>query len=599
MEESSTKEYVYGIYVRKSSEGEDRQVQSLDRQLVELKEYVQKNNLTIYPEIFEEEQSAFHPGREQFGRLVSLTEKGEINAWLCWHYNRLSRNPIDAGTVVYLMDQGKLNHVRTREKTFWNTAGDKFILNLELSISKKDSDDKSHIIRSGIRQRNRRGYPTGKAPVGFVMRNKGVQGVSGWIVDSKRFPLLQKVFNRFLKGEDSIRSITEYAKQIGLTTAAKGSKEGNHPLSISHMHNHLLKNPVYAGHFFGKDGKRYMLHEDLPRILSEEDLRRISQILADRSNGHVKKRHEATYCGKIKSPDGRNLSADLKFQLICDCKKKFCYRNREVCPGCGVKIERMKKPKYLEYTYYYDYQARIDKSRIAKTIEEKKLEKALTDFFAKNLNISKSLRDWSMKYLSELEDSDIEEHTKLHRQLSKKFSEIENRKMNIKDLLMDGLISKDEYSRKLGELEEGTRELKKNKAAEKHGNGWLEEAELIYDMAVEFGNIMKFGDPKAKKQAVDALTSNLTWDGEKLSIRNGNPVSHLIFGLEIHKEELAHFEPTKIVANTGRKGCFEDMCPAWCTHQDEFRTLIFREKMKVVDIKIGGSEVLSEVKRAA
>ena len=33
------------------------------------------------------------------------------------------------------------------------------------------------------------------------------------------------------------------------------------------------------------------------------------------------------------------MGVDVKFQLICDCKNKFAYRDKTHCPVCGISIE--------------------------------------------------------------------------------------------------------------------------------------------------------------------------------------------------------------------------------------------------------------------
>ena len=63
----------YFIYARKSTESEDRQVLSIEAQLVELREYAKKENLFIKEELFEA-KTAKQPGREVFNLLVRRIE---------------------------------------------------------------------------------------------------------------------------------------------------------------------------------------------------------------------------------------------------------------------------------------------------------------------------------------------------------------------------------------------------------------------------------------------------------------------------------------------------------------------------------------------
>lgn len=131
------KKYKYGAYARKSSESEDKQMQSIERQIEDLLIMKEKNSLNFVCDPFEESQSAHSLGRTAFNTLVRMTDSGEIDAWVCWHPNRLSRNPVDAGMIVHLMDQGKLHHIRTPGRIYYNTSSDKMMLQFEFLMSKK------------------------------------------------------------------------------------------------------------------------------------------------------------------------------------------------------------------------------------------------------------------------------------------------------------------------------------------------------------------------------------------------------------------------------------------------------------------------------
>ena len=62
-------EIKYFLYIRKSTDEEDRQVLSLEAQLHELKEFATKNNLEII-ETFLEKKTAKIPGREVFNSML-------------------------------------------------------------------------------------------------------------------------------------------------------------------------------------------------------------------------------------------------------------------------------------------------------------------------------------------------------------------------------------------------------------------------------------------------------------------------------------------------------------------------------------------------
>ena len=89
----------YFLYVRKSTDTEERQVLSIESQLAELKLLAEKENLRI-SHIFQEAMTAKVPGRPIFNEMISRIEKGEADGIIAWHPDRLARNSIDGGRVI-------------------------------------------------------------------------------------------------------------------------------------------------------------------------------------------------------------------------------------------------------------------------------------------------------------------------------------------------------------------------------------------------------------------------------------------------------------------------------------------------------------------
>src|SRR3989338_10442074 len=111
MNERQTK-IKYFLYARKSSEREDRQVQSIDDQTNRLKKLAQDLDLNI-KKIYTEAKSAKKPNnRPIFDEIIERIENGEAEGILCWQINRLSRNPIDSGKLSWLLQRGILKSIQ-------------------------------------------------------------------------------------------------------------------------------------------------------------------------------------------------------------------------------------------------------------------------------------------------------------------------------------------------------------------------------------------------------------------------------------------------------------------------------------------------------
>ena len=119
----------YVIYVRKSSEQEERQALSIAAQFRELEEYAAKEQLQIVAS-FEEARTARETGRTVFGEMLGLIEKGEADGILSWHPDRLARNAVDGGQIIHLLDCGKLKDLRFPTMTFDNSPNGKFMLQI-------------------------------------------------------------------------------------------------------------------------------------------------------------------------------------------------------------------------------------------------------------------------------------------------------------------------------------------------------------------------------------------------------------------------------------------------------------------------------------
>ena len=95
------------LYARKSTDVEDKQMRSIEDQIAELRAFAKQENLNVI-DTFIEKQSAKIPGRPIFGEMLERVESGEADGILAWHADRLARNSVDGGQVIYLIDCGRI-----------------------------------------------------------------------------------------------------------------------------------------------------------------------------------------------------------------------------------------------------------------------------------------------------------------------------------------------------------------------------------------------------------------------------------------------------------------------------------------------------------
>ncbi len=121
----------YFAYVRKSTEGDERQALSIESQKDKVKEI--HPNLNIV-DVLEEKHSAFKPyNRPVFEDMIKRIRKGEARGIIAWHPDRLSRNEIDASTITYLIRTGVIHDLKFASYNFDNSPEGIMMLQLALS----------------------------------------------------------------------------------------------------------------------------------------------------------------------------------------------------------------------------------------------------------------------------------------------------------------------------------------------------------------------------------------------------------------------------------------------------------------------------------
>ena len=229
----------YCLYARKSSEDDERQAMSIDSQIKEMTDLASREGF-IVKEIRRESHSAKESGqRPVFKKLLEDIRDGMFTGILSWAPDRLSRNAGDLGMVVDLMDQGKLQQIKTFSQSFSNNPNEKFLLMILCSQAKLENDQKGINVKRGIRAKCEMGWRAGMPPIGYY--NRAFAGVKDIIIDPDRGHIVAEMFERVARDGDSGRTLKKWL-DICLTT--RTGKQ----VTLSQIYL-MLKNPFYYGEF--------------------------------------------------------------------------------------------------------------------------------------------------------------------------------------------------------------------------------------------------------------------------------------------------------------------------------------------------------------
>jgi DNA invertase Pin-like site-specific DNA recombinase len=358
----------YFVYCRKSSEAEDRQVASIESQLTTLQERFGQNETIKIVDVYEEAFSAKAPGRPLFNAMLARIERGEAQGIIAWAPDRLARNSIDGGRIVYSLDRGTIQDLKFATYTFENNSQGKFMLQIMFGQSKYYSDALSENVKRGNRTKLEKGWRPNQAPLGYL-NDKATKTI---VKDPDRYPLIRRMFDAALGGSHSVRHICHLANnEWGFRTPQK-KRMGGKPLALSGLYK-VLTNPFYAG-LVVWNGKVYPgAHEP---IVSTEELNRVQAWLRRRDRPKPKTR-EFAFTGLIR------------------------------CGECGRLVTAEEKVNRYgsHYTYYHCTKRRPDYRCRQRSITVERLEAQIEEFLA-TLQIPRSLHGWTAERLLESQNED-------------------------------------------------------------------------------------------------------------------------------------------------------------------------------------------------
>jgi len=284
------------LYARKSTDVEDKQILSIEAQIIELRAFAKQEELNIIEELIEK-RSAKIPGRPIFNAMLDRIEKGEANGIISWHPDRLARNSVDGGKIIYLLDCGHIVALKFPQFWFEPTPQGKFMLNIAFGQSKYYVDSLSENTKRGLRQKVRRGEYPGLAPLGYFNDPK----TKNVVIDKKKTEILRQTFELYAQGNSRLEDVSNFLAQQGITL-----RNGKH-LKRDRI-SFILSNPFYVGFFrYSKE-----LHEGKHQpVISKKIFDAVQLILKQKGRPHHKTKNEPqAFCGMLRC--GMGITGEYK-----------------------------------------------------------------------------------------------------------------------------------------------------------------------------------------------------------------------------------------------------------------------------------------------
>lgn len=483
------------IYARKSSEGEERQMLSIDGQLGELQKTVEKESLNVVAS-FIESGSAHKPNnRPQFFEMIKRINKGEANAILCWHINRLSRNPLDSATIQWNLQQGKIQAILTPYRLY-QTEDNALIFSIETSEANQYSRDLSMNVKRGLQQKIDMGWPPGSAPLGYLNTKSSVRGSNTVIPDPERWHIIRKAFDLLLSHAYTAPQIVNIlSNDYGLRTRP-GKINGNKPISRSTIYR-IFTDPFYYGYFLRKEN----LYKGAYKPMITVDEFDTVQLILGREGKPRPKTHFFPFTGLIK------------------------------CGVCGSSITASEKTKIIKttgeiktYVFYHCTRRKKggDNCSERKYIPSQKIEEAIVKELA-DYEIIPIFKEWAIQILHQNHDVEIMKRQKLVSDILKVERKLQNELNNLIDLCISGELSDSIYQQKKVDRENRLIRVEaKKKVLQDLAKNYINEVERRLGFASNIVSRFNKADVSTKKEICHQFGWNWVLKDEKLLINKAS-----------------------------------------------------------------------------
>lgn len=456
----------YFIYCRKSTKEDHRQIQSIPLQLRELNQLALDNDLNIVG-IFHESASAYKAGRRSsFNQMITCIQKGEANAMLVWHVDRLARNGKEAQNIVQLLEDEVLLEIRTVNVSFHKNSDEVCNLRKAFADAQKQSDINSEKVRAGNYEKLRRGHWPGTPPQGYLNGEDSVTKERIIIADPQRFHLIKQAFHLIIYQDKSVKDTLKTLNKDWHYRTIQKKKSGGKPLAKNTFYK-LLSDPFYFGEMHHKEG---IFKGQYPAMITKQEFDIVQQKL-----GRTDKPHQIIHpipykdsltCSKCNG----SVTAEVKHHLYCsECNKKIVFgRKTEKCPKCETLIKDMTNPVRRTYTYYTCVNK---KKRFCdqKTIRLEAIESTVKQKL-ESTELIPEFKDWMMQYMDEYLSFQTDSDYAIAKQLEKKVAQLDCQIKNLikNRFLPDSTVSSDSNSQRQSYYQELEDNLLNEKAELEH-----------------------------------------------------------------------------------------------------------------------------------
>lgn len=406
------------IYRRVSTEMQREEGFSLEAQKMRLEAFAESQGWTIVEDYSDEGFSAKNMDRPSLQRMIGDMEKQKFDIILVYRLDRLVRSVVDLHELLKQMDKYEVKFKSTTESFDTTTATGRLFITIIATLAQWERETIAERVYENMLKRSEKGLRNGgPAPYGY-------DSEGGNLIKNPE----EAKWVKFIYSQYGTHGSQNIAKKLN----SRGVKTKRGELWSDFSVRYTLKNPIYAG--FNRwnyestaSGKRKKTGEEIITPINQDGFEPIiSKKDWDETQELLKRRNQSAFRSQTHYP----------FSGIARCAK------------CGKSFTGSKKNRNSGGEYrFYKCQGRFKFGTCdVQTIAESSIE----DAFLSILNLEEV----------EIGIDNKENQPKLKREeIEYRLNKINERKDRLKELYIDGDISKKEYKKRLDKINDEEIEL--------------------------------------------------------------------------------------------------------------------------------------------
>ncbi len=525
----------YILYARKSSEDRDKQVQSIPDQLDVLRKLAMRLKINVVKEL-EDSKSAKTPFlRDGFTQMLKMLELGEADGILCWHINRLSRNPTESGILQQMLQDEKIKSIQAHDKEHL-PDDNAVVFSVEASIGNQYILELRKNVKRGIYHKLRNGELSGVAPEGYLNVTK--RSKKEVVKDPIRSNLVRDAFDLLLSGKYTVPEIRRIMNEDWGYTTVRRTKVGGGPINRSSLYG-MFRNIRYAGQIPDPEIPGVYAKASFPAMISLDEYDRVQDILGKRG------------CPRLAS------------------RRQFDLRGFIRCGECGCMITAELKKKKLvngEINYHTYYHCTLKKPCSQRSSVREADLFAQVNELLDCYEVTPKLYEWGIKALNEMAKEEISERDEVQSMQFESIAAVQKKLDNLLDMAEFGAITPEVYQQRSTKLAKELKERQKeqSKTADRVKN-WYEIVGKTLETLTNANEKFVTGNVNDKVEILLAIGQNPILIDKKLVITPNEwliPIKNEVQALR-NEIEKVRTEPHKI-----QKASEDAILKSWYTRQD-------------------------------